>query len=146
MNIRRAIHVSQRNGLINHYSCYMISIFSKEPRCWLQLYWLIHRGLLQVLRDPSVQLIRIVQKVVSKRYRECTGFRVRLELMTTPSRIAECRDDRRPVLRRRHRPRSTGHSSHRGCHIHPGVREHVLPHVRDIGADPAGITASPARI
>ncbi|KYQ59055.1 Protein scarlet, partial [Trachymyrmex zeteki] len=34
-----------------------------EPRCWLRLYWLIHRGFLQVLRDPSVQLIRILQKV-----------------------------------------------------------------------------------
>ncbi|XP_036147912.1 protein scarlet isoform X2 [Monomorium pharaonis] len=34
-----------------------------EPRCWLQLYWLIHRGFLQVVRDPSVQLIRVLQKV-----------------------------------------------------------------------------------
>ncbi|XP_011877516.1 PREDICTED: protein scarlet isoform X1 [Vollenhovia emeryi] len=34
-----------------------------EPRCWLRLYWLIHRGFLQVLRDPSVQFIRILQKV-----------------------------------------------------------------------------------
>ncbi|XP_020285097.1 protein scarlet [Pseudomyrmex gracilis] len=33
------------------------------PCCWLRLYWLIHRGFLQVLRDPSVQLIRILQKV-----------------------------------------------------------------------------------
>ncbi|XP_014478933.1 PREDICTED: ABC transporter G family member 3-like [Dinoponera quadriceps] len=35
----------------------------EEPCCWLRLYWLIHRGFLQVLRDPSVQLIRILQKV-----------------------------------------------------------------------------------
>ncbi|KAM0733915.1 Protein scarlet [Formica fusca] len=35
----------------------------KESRCWLQLYWLIHRGFLQVLRDPSVQFIRILQKI-----------------------------------------------------------------------------------
>ncbi|XP_071633404.1 protein scarlet-like isoform X2 [Temnothorax longispinosus] len=35
-----------------------------ESRSWLRLYWLIHRGFLQVLRDPSVQLIRILQKVV----------------------------------------------------------------------------------
>ncbi|XP_024867190.1 protein scarlet isoform X1 [Temnothorax curvispinosus] len=34
-----------------------------ESRSWLRLYWLIHRGFLQVLRDPSVQLIRILQKV-----------------------------------------------------------------------------------
>ncbi|GAB1859723.1 Protein scarlet isoform X1 [Camponotus japonicus] len=35
----------------------------KEPHCWLRLYWLIHRGFLQVLRDPSVQFIRILQKI-----------------------------------------------------------------------------------
>ncbi|XP_025155342.1 protein scarlet isoform X2 [Harpegnathos saltator] len=35
----------------------------EEPCCWLRLYWLIHRGFLQVLRDPSVQSIRILQKV-----------------------------------------------------------------------------------
>ncbi|EGI61707.1 Protein scarlet [Acromyrmex echinatior] len=41
-----------------------IQFFSSvEPRCWLRLYWLIYRGFLQVLRDPSVQLIRILQKV-----------------------------------------------------------------------------------
>ncbi|KYN07741.1 Protein scarlet, partial [Cyphomyrmex costatus] len=34
-----------------------------ESRCWLRLYWLIHRGFLQILRNPSVQLIRILQKV-----------------------------------------------------------------------------------
>ncbi|EZA53359.1 Protein scarlet [Ooceraea biroi] len=35
----------------------------KEPSCWLRLYWLLHRGVLQVLRDPSVQMIRILQKM-----------------------------------------------------------------------------------
>lgn len=34
-----------------------------EPHCWLRLYWLIHRGFLQVLRDPSVQFIRLLQKI-----------------------------------------------------------------------------------
>ncbi|KAL6257473.1 hypothetical protein P5V15_011043 [Pogonomyrmex californicus] len=41
-----------------HESCVFI-----ESRCWLRLYWLIHRGFLQVVRDPSVQFIRILQKI-----------------------------------------------------------------------------------
>lgn len=44
--------------------------FAKEPEfqkpLWLlTVYWLIYRNFLSVLRDPSVQTLRIVQKLVS---------------------------------------------------------------------------------
>ncbi|KAK0160938.1 hypothetical protein PV328_008290 [Microctonus aethiopoides] len=35
----------------------------KQPSWWARLYWLTHRGFVQVMRDPSVQLIRILQKM-----------------------------------------------------------------------------------
>ncbi|XP_074102486.1 protein scarlet-like [Cotesia typhae] len=35
----------------------------KQPYWWSRLFWLTHRGFNQVIRDPSVQLIRIVQKL-----------------------------------------------------------------------------------
>ncbi|XP_034944954.1 protein scarlet-like [Chelonus insularis] len=35
----------------------------QEPRWWSRLFWLTHRGFLQVLRDPSVQMFRILQKL-----------------------------------------------------------------------------------
>ena len=38
--------------------------FSKAPSWLYKLQWLTYRAFLQVLRDPSVQLIRIVQKIV----------------------------------------------------------------------------------
>ncbi|XP_033315643.1 protein scarlet [Bombus bifarius] len=38
-------------------------ITRKEARYCSRLYWLIYRHFLQVLRDPSVQIIRILQKV-----------------------------------------------------------------------------------
>ncbi|XP_024945590.1 protein SNQ2-like [Cephus cinctus] len=34
-----------------------------EPHWYSRFYWLTHRGLLQVVRDPSVQLLRILQKL-----------------------------------------------------------------------------------
>lgn len=34
-----------------------------QPYCWSRMFWLTHRGFLQVLRDPSVQLLRILQKM-----------------------------------------------------------------------------------
>jgi len=58
--------MSHKHERIN-YIVKLCCPISTEPRCWLRLYWLIHRGFLQVLRDPSVQLIRILQKVVSNR-------------------------------------------------------------------------------
>lgn len=58
------------------------------------------------------------------------------------ARVADYRNDCRPVFRRCRRPRPIGHSSCGWCHIPPGVRKHVLPHVRDLGANPAGATAS----
>ncbi|KOC62605.1 Protein scarlet [Habropoda laboriosa] len=36
----------------------------KELRYFSRLYWLVYRDFLQVLRDPSVQVIRILQKVI----------------------------------------------------------------------------------
>lgn len=56
--------------------------------------------------------------------------------------VAEHRNDRRPVFRRCRRPQSIGHSSREWRHISPRVRKHLLPHVCDLGADPAGATAS----
>ena len=38
--------------------------FSKAPSWLYKLQWLTYRSFLQVLRDPSVQLIRILQKIV----------------------------------------------------------------------------------
>ncbi|XP_031835367.2 protein scarlet isoform X1 [Nomia melanderi] len=35
----------------------------RKERCCSRLYWLIYRDFLQVLRDPSLQIIRILQKV-----------------------------------------------------------------------------------
>ncbi|XP_012282141.1 protein scarlet isoform X1 [Orussus abietinus] len=35
----------------------------KHPRWWWRLFWLTHRGFKQVLRDPSLQLLRILQKM-----------------------------------------------------------------------------------
>ncbi|KAK2584259.1 hypothetical protein KPH14_006668 [Odynerus spinipes] len=35
----------------------------KQLQCWLKLFWLVRRGFLQVLRDPSLQLIRMLQKL-----------------------------------------------------------------------------------
>ncbi|XP_015116893.1 protein scarlet [Diachasma alloeum] len=35
----------------------------KHPRWWTRLFWLTHRGLFQVLRDPSLQFLRILQKL-----------------------------------------------------------------------------------
>ncbi|XP_046741059.1 ABC multidrug transporter H-like [Diprion similis] len=35
----------------------------KEPWWWTKLYWLINRGTIQVIRDPSVQLLRILLKL-----------------------------------------------------------------------------------
>ncbi|XP_033221030.1 ABC transporter G family member 3-like [Belonocnema kinseyi] len=35
----------------------------KQPNCWTRMFWLTHRGFMQVLRDPSVQLLRMVQKM-----------------------------------------------------------------------------------
>lgn len=39
----------------------------QKPFWIFTLYWLIYRNLLIVLRDPSIQRIRILQKVVSYR-------------------------------------------------------------------------------
>ncbi|XP_043270410.1 pleiotropic drug resistance protein TUR2-like [Venturia canescens] len=39
-----------------------LSNFKQIP-CWKRLYWLTHRGFMQVLRDPSVQCVRIIQKL-----------------------------------------------------------------------------------
>ncbi|XP_076166930.1 protein scarlet-like isoform X2 [Ptiloglossa arizonensis] len=39
------------------------SVIHKGPRYCSRLYWLVYRDVLQVLRDPSVQIIRILQKV-----------------------------------------------------------------------------------
>lgn len=37
-----------------------------QKPCWLfTIYWLIYRNFLKVIRDPSVQSLRIVQKLVS---------------------------------------------------------------------------------
>ncbi|XP_076166932.1 protein scarlet-like isoform X3 [Ptiloglossa arizonensis] len=40
------------------------SVIHKGPRYCSRLYWLVYRDVLQVLRDPSVQIIRILQKVI----------------------------------------------------------------------------------
>ncbi|XP_011300536.1 protein scarlet isoform X2 [Fopius arisanus] len=37
----------------------------KHPRWWTRLFWLTHRGFFQVLRDPSIEFIRILQKLVT---------------------------------------------------------------------------------
>ena len=42
------------------------SITKRERRCCSRLYWLVYRDFLQVLRDPSVQIVRILQKLVSR--------------------------------------------------------------------------------
>ncbi|XP_044009631.1 protein scarlet-like isoform X1 [Aphidius gifuensis] len=34
----------------------------KHPRWWTRLFWLTHRGFVQVIRDQSVQILRILQK------------------------------------------------------------------------------------
>ncbi|XP_053998042.1 protein scarlet isoform X1 [Hylaeus anthracinus] len=39
------------------------SIAQKGSRYFSRLYWLVYRDFLQVLRDPSVQIVRILQKV-----------------------------------------------------------------------------------
>lgn len=39
-----------------------------KPFWLLTVYWLIYRNFLNVLRDPSVQTLRILQKIVSKYY------------------------------------------------------------------------------
>ncbi|XP_014609041.1 PREDICTED: protein scarlet [Polistes canadensis] len=36
---------------------------SKQLQCWLKLFWMVHRGFMQVIRDPSLQLIRMLQKL-----------------------------------------------------------------------------------
>lgn len=36
----------------------------RKPYWILTIYWLIHRNFLIVVRDPSVQMLRIVQKIV----------------------------------------------------------------------------------
>lgn len=136
---RYRLRETNRSGIGN--SQHLI-YFSEEPCCWLRLYWLIHRGSLQVLRDPSVQLIRILQKVVSI----LKMFGRSWENQRQISRIAERRDGRRPMFRRRCQPGPIGYSSHRGCYIYSGVREHLLPHVRDLGVDPARVAASTSRI
>ncbi|XP_030764169.1 ABC transporter G family member 36-like [Sitophilus oryzae] len=38
--------------------------FSKEPFWWQKLYWLTYRWWKEVLRDPSVQRMRILQRVI----------------------------------------------------------------------------------
>ncbi|XP_057325993.1 protein scarlet [Microplitis mediator] len=35
----------------------------KHPHWWSRLFWLTHRGFEQVIRDPTIQLIRILQKL-----------------------------------------------------------------------------------
>ncbi|XP_015181878.1 PREDICTED: protein scarlet isoform X1 [Polistes dominula] len=35
----------------------------KQLQCWLKLFWMVHRGFMQVIRDPSLQLIRMLQKL-----------------------------------------------------------------------------------
>ncbi|CAK9798574.1 Protein scarlet [Anthophora quadrimaculata] len=39
-------------------------VTKKELRYFSRLYWLIYRDFLQVMRDPSIQVIRIFQKVI----------------------------------------------------------------------------------
>lgn len=61
-------------------------------------------------------------------------------------RVAECCNDRRPMFRRRRRPRSIGHSGCGWCYISSGVWKRVLPHVHDLGTDSSGIAASSSRV
>ncbi|XP_048504896.1 protein scarlet isoform X2 [Athalia rosae] len=35
----------------------------KQPWWWSKLYWLIHRGSIQIIRDPTVQFLRILLKL-----------------------------------------------------------------------------------
>lgn len=42
----------------------IVFIFSKQAWWWSKFYWLIHRGSIQVMRDPTVQFLRILLKLV----------------------------------------------------------------------------------
>lgn len=43
----------------------------QKPIWIFSIYWLIYRNLLIVARDPSIQKLRIVQKIVLNTFKNC---------------------------------------------------------------------------
>nr|XP_022907988.1 protein scarlet-like [Onthophagus taurus] len=50
-------------GRASEHSSFIIRSNFKEIFCWTKLYWLTYRSFLDVLRNPTVQLLRILQKI-----------------------------------------------------------------------------------
>lgn len=63
---RRAMKKKKKNNLLKHsiQQCFSKQSDFRKPLWILTILWLIHRNFLIVVRDPTVQTLRIIQKIV----------------------------------------------------------------------------------
>ncbi|XP_046816693.1 protein scarlet isoform X2 [Vespa crabro] len=60
VNIQLELHIAKTYHWRNDV---LLTNEFKQLQCWLKLFWMVHRGFMQVLRNPSLQLIRMFQKL-----------------------------------------------------------------------------------